>query len=455
MKKICILGGGSKSWCIEMVMSFLDSNLEPGNIVLYDIMALRAEQNARLFHKYICKRDLQWLVSIDENLQSAISNSDIVIISIVPDSYHRIKNDFKICAEYGVKHISGDTVGPAGFMRSIKCISIFTEYANLIMKYASNALVINFTNPLVLSTQVLCSKFPGIKAVGLCPEFLYAHEYYKRICEVIFEKKIEKGEFKFSALGINHFIWVNCLEFNGKDAINDVKDYFFKDSTSNILNNKEKIIKYIVEKYDCLPAARLEYFLEFLPYSEFLGNSEIIGDIFEKEVLIEARMKNCTKNQKYNIDVEDIEYFQKRVTYCYRKDICAICKPNSCWRAICKKIPKIIDIVHNHKNEEFLYNMCLKENFLDADHGRVKEFQVNISSNGFNIIENDRNKLPDVVSKLLDEQMSMVENIICGVKKKNIMMLKEVFCKDMMLEHLSKTAREDLFEALIKERCIR
>lgn len=447
-KKISIIGGGSRSWCIEIVLSLLDSEIKAANIYLYDIVTLRAEQNVEIFRKYIKHMKLEWKVDMETNLESAIKDSDVIIISIIPDNYKKIKRDLLICENYGLKQTSGDTVGPAGFFRGLKCVPIFTEYAKIIRERAKDALVLNFTNPLVLSTQTLYKEYPDIKALGFCPEFLYSQVFYKKICAKILNNRIDDDYWEYSAIGLNHFIWVNRMNYKGKSMIDAVKKYFQENSFLN-LDSTERIIKSIVQKYDGLPGARMEYFLEFLPYNDFLGNKEIVGQYFSEKNLIEVRMKSVSKSQEFlNDDKFIIDYLKKRVTYCYRKDVCIKCNPINCWRSICKKIPKIIEIICDHKDDSITYNTCIATD----KYGHVKELQISISKDAIIIENNEDYTLSNSVQKLIKQQMIMVDNIIQGVRECSIEDLKEAFCNDNMLMNIELSTKINIFDSLMESR---
>ena len=111
----------------------------------------------------------KWKYSVADTLGEALKGADFVLASIQPGPIEMMGSDLEIPKKYGVLHPVGDTVGPAGLVRSLRAANDYAEIAQAIEKHCPKAWVLNFTNPMTVCTRTLHKVFPGNQGVRLLP----------------------------------------------------------------------------------------------------------------------------------------------------------------------------------------------------------------------------------------------------------------------------------------------
>ena len=84
--RICILGGGGRLWPIQFMKDLAFNPATKGRVVLYDIDYKAAQNNVEVGNRIMSlnKSGDRFVVEANDHLKTALSGSDIVIISIEP-----------------------------------------------------------------------------------------------------------------------------------------------------------------------------------------------------------------------------------------------------------------------------------------------------------------------------------------------------------------------------------
>jgi alpha-galactosidase/6-phospho-beta-glucosidase family protein len=216
--KIAYIGGGSRQWACKLMTDLVFEESLSGVVNLYDIdfeAACENETLGNLFSQRSAAPE-KWSYQAVKTLKEALSGADFVIISIEPGTYQEMASDVHLPEQYGIYQSVGDTVGPGGLIRALRTIPLYMEFAENIRKYAPEAWVINYTNPMTLCTRTLYEVFPKIKAFGCCHEVFGTQ---KLLAAMLVDQQIassvRREEIKTNVLGINHFTWINQAYYQG------------------------------------------------------------------------------------------------------------------------------------------------------------------------------------------------------------------------------------------------
>lgn len=175
-------------------------------------------------------------------------------------------------------------------IRALRTIPMFVEIGEAIRKYAPQAWVINYTNPMSLCVKTLYHTFPQIKAFGCCHEVFGTQQLLKGICErVCGEQDIDWHDIHVNVLGINHFTWFDRASYRGIDLFpvyrNYVEEHYEKGYEEE---NKEKHwmnssfncahrVKFdLFRRYGLIAAAGDRHLAEFMPGNEYLNDPETV-----------------------------------------------------------------------------------------------------------------------------------------------------------------------------------
>jgi alpha-galactosidase len=219
--KICYIGGGSRNWAWIFMQDLAFEKEIQGVIELYDIKPEDAEMNQvignTLMEKYNSGR---WKFYANPSLENALSGSDFVLVSILPGGFEEMAVDVHAPEKYGIYQPVGDTAGPGGLIRAMRTIPQFREIARAVSRWAPEAWVINYTNPMSICTSTLYREFPQIKALGCCHEVFNTQKLLAAVLEdagLAPRGSIGRQEIKTRVLGINHFTWIDRASWKGVD----------------------------------------------------------------------------------------------------------------------------------------------------------------------------------------------------------------------------------------------
>ena len=217
--KIVFLGAGSTVFAKNVLGDcLLAEGLPCFEIALVDIDEERLNESYAL----ICAlRDKykpavtvsKYLSTDDAQTEKAFAGASYVINAIQVGGYEPCTvTDFEIPKKYGLRQTIGDTLGIGGIFRGLRTIPIMKKYADVMEKVCSNALFLNYTNPMSILTGYM-QRYTKIKTVGLCHS-----------CQVVVShinghlQLPELENAKYTLAGINHMCWLLSLEDkDGKD----------------------------------------------------------------------------------------------------------------------------------------------------------------------------------------------------------------------------------------------
>ena len=220
--KIAYIGGGSRGWAWGLMKDLAMDGDMCGQVRLYDIDVPAAQRNVTIGNKISAHPDAlsRWEYTVAPTLKDALTGADFVIISILPGTFDEMESDVHTPERLGIWQPVGDTVGAGGFMRAMRTIPMFVEFAKAIRDYAPEAWVINYTNPMSLCVRTLYEIFPDIKAFGCCHEVFGTQ---KLLCAMLRTEKgidgVHRQDLYTTVTGINHFTWLTRATWRGMDLM--------------------------------------------------------------------------------------------------------------------------------------------------------------------------------------------------------------------------------------------
>lgn len=149
----------------------------------------------------------------------ALDGANYVITSCEKDRYFNWISDLRIPMKYGVTQMVGENGGPGGLIHGMRNICMFMDIVRDMEKYAPDAWLMNFTNPM----SILCTYFKNytkVKALGFCHQ---VHGSFGLIAE---ELGLEPGELEVITGGVNHFNWLFDIRKRGTGV--SFKEEFFR-----------------------------------------------------------------------------------------------------------------------------------------------------------------------------------------------------------------------------------
>jgi len=218
--KIAYIGGGSRGWAWTLMSDLAGCEDVSGDVYLYDIDYEAAQQNEIIGNKFrdCAEAKSAWNYHAVKTPKEAYEDADFVIISILPGTFDEMASDVHTPEKYGIYQSVGDTSGPGGIVRAMRCIPMIEEIGENVKKYCPNAWVINYTNPMTLCVKALYRVFPKIKAFGCCHEVFGTQRLLVRmLAEEMGIENVNRRDVKVNPVAVNHFTWLTEAKYKNID----------------------------------------------------------------------------------------------------------------------------------------------------------------------------------------------------------------------------------------------
>ncbi|MBQ4517360.1 MAG: alpha-glucosidase/alpha-galactosidase [Clostridia bacterium] len=287
--KIAYIGGGSRGWAWGLMADLALAEDLSGQVNLYDIDREAAQHNEEIGNN-INGGNTQWRYKAVDSLKEALTGANFVVISILPGTFDEMESDVHTPEKFGIYQSVGDTFGPGGLVRALRCIPMFEEIALAVKEFCPEAWVINYTNPMTLSVAALYRAFPEIKAFGCCHEVFGTQKMLASALEEFAGiEGVEREEIKINVLAVNHFTWITKAQYKGMDVFPIYRQFAekYKDignDTRKIAGglkcfqnyNKVKIDLFL--RYGVMAAAGDRHLAEFCPGDWYLKSPEQVDE---------------------------------------------------------------------------------------------------------------------------------------------------------------------------------
>lgn len=305
--KIAYIGGGSRGWAWGLMSDLAMAEDISGEVYLYDIDFDAAKQNEiignRIKELDNCKAE--WNYRAVKTLEEALTGADFVVISILPGTFNEMESDVHTPEKYGIYQSVGDTSGPGGIIRALRTIPMMEKIALAVKKYAPDAWVINYTNPMTICIRTLYRTFPEIKAFGCCHEVFGTQKVLTMaLDDVCGIKNVDRNDIEVNVIGVNHFTWFTKAQYKDINLF-DVFQTFVKKhyetgvdkhADNNWMNNSfqcaERVKMDLFRRYGYIAAAGDRHLAEFCPRNWYLKNPAQVREWMFGLTTVEWRKNN-------------------------------------------------------------------------------------------------------------------------------------------------------------------
>ncbi len=232
--KIVFVGGGSYAWTPKIARDILMTpSLQNAHLVLFDIDKKTSDRCQVLLDKIANQLGIKAKITSTDQRAYALKDANYVLLTLSTGGLKAMGHDLAIPQDYSIYHTVGDTSGPGGWARLIRNFDVFVGLAKAIQKYAPQAVVLNYTNPMTTLTDVLCRLLDN-PVVGLC------HGLFENLLYLKMLYKLEsEDELAVQYAGINHFFWITHAKGKGKDVMSDLNGKLRRRSFTDLIDLKQ------------------------------------------------------------------------------------------------------------------------------------------------------------------------------------------------------------------------
>lgn len=232
-------------------------------------------------------------ISYTACIEEALDGADVVLHQIRYGGLEGRRDDEAFGKQYGVP--SDETLGPAGLRAGLRTRRGLEWISTRINRHAPNAIVLNLTNPLSLSTSLMV-EFGVQEVVGLCE---LPTETFTQVCAVA---DIDAATVDWSYTGFNHRGFVYDLRV----GTNSVLDRVLKAWDAIGING---IPRRDVEALEAIPTKYFRMFCRGDAISHE-GRANQLRDI-RNEILVELAAN--TKAPPQALTARDMPWYEKSV----------------------------------------------------------------------------------------------------------------------------------------------
>jgi len=213
MTNIAVVGSGSV-FSSELVLELTKITDRLGEITLrfYDIDRERQGIVSDLCRRLI-KGEKKVTILDCDTLEECLPNANFVLLQIRHGGIDARIEDEKLGKKYKLPFT--ETVSICGISTFIRTYYEYEKIGPAIVKYAPDALVLNFTNPSAQLTETLHQM--GVKKVmGVCNGFMSMKDVIRHTLGV------KEGEYFMNWRGLNHLTVVDGVYVNGENKIEEI-----------------------------------------------------------------------------------------------------------------------------------------------------------------------------------------------------------------------------------------
>ncbi len=254
--KITVIGCGS-TYTPELVNGFLArlETLPVTELWLMDIDARRLDIVGGFARRMVAHKGNPFKVVLSTNQRESVDGAAYVSTQLRVGQMPARRED-----EYlGKRHslIGQETTGIGGMAKALRTIPVILKIAEDMRELAPGALLVNFTNPAGLITQVLSMFAPDVPAVGVCNVAIHTRMDMAAMAGKQLGRAIDPSHCELDTLGLNHLTWHRGFTVDGENMWPVILREYIKEFKAN---DHPDFPVDMVETLRVIPNYYLQYF---------------------------------------------------------------------------------------------------------------------------------------------------------------------------------------------------
>ena len=211
--KLAIIGGGS-TYTPELVDGFarLREQLPVEQLALIDPDPERLEAVGAVSRRILAKQGHPGEVLATANPAEGLEGADAVLFQLRIGGQAARNVDETLPLDFCC--VGQETTGAGGLAKALRTVPVVLELAEQVRKYAPNARIVDFTNPVGIVTRALLDA--GHDAVGLCN---VAIGFQRRFAA---GAGVTPAEVELDHVGLNHLTWIRGARIAGVESLESI-----------------------------------------------------------------------------------------------------------------------------------------------------------------------------------------------------------------------------------------
>jgi len=258
--KLAIIGGGS-TYTPELVDGFarLRDQLPVEQLALIDPDQGRLDAVGAISRRILAKQGHPCQVLTTSSVQEGVEGADAVLFQLRIGGQAARNVDETLPLDFCC--VGQETTGAGGLAKALRTVPVVLDLAEQVRRYAPNARIIDFTNPVGIVTRALLDA--GHDAVGLCN---VAIGFQRRFAATA---GVSAAQVELDHVGLNHLTWIRGVQIDGKPWMADI----IANHGEDIAESLEMPVKVLAD-LQAIPSYYLRYYYEHDAVVEELKHAE-------------------------------------------------------------------------------------------------------------------------------------------------------------------------------------
>ena len=211
MVRIVFIGAGSVVFTRQLVVDLLSyPDLPHLELVLHDEDEERLRVAADTARQIARRLDRAVTLTATLDRRAALADAAFAINMIQVGGIEATRTDLEVPARHGLRQTIGDTIGVGGVFRALRTFPVLSAIAADMRDLCPAAVLLNYTNPMVMNVWWLSTVAPDLNAVGLC------HSVYWTVHDLCALIGVPLDGTHYRAAGVNHQAWLTEWSRDGQ-----------------------------------------------------------------------------------------------------------------------------------------------------------------------------------------------------------------------------------------------
>ena len=262
--KLVYVGACSHRFSIGLFRNIVAARLlHPMDVVLVDIDEKLLGYVQRILENMAEKAGVDVNVESTTDQRKALENADFIYLSISVGAQESEWTDIHIPLKFGIPQNTGDTVGPGGIFRGLRCIPVVSGIVRDVNEVCPKAVLLNYTNP--MSTLILASRTvaPNVQSIGLCHELFGGMHVVQELMRLNGYDIESWEDLDVTYGGLNHLGWLMTCRYHDEDIYPLLHEKQEECVKSSFLERGFNF--YLIGKYGLFPYPGSRHIAEFIP----------------------------------------------------------------------------------------------------------------------------------------------------------------------------------------------
>ncbi|MBD3188326.1 hypothetical protein GF325_15935 [Candidatus Bathyarchaeota archaeon] len=267
--KIAYIGAGSHRFSMGLFRNIVSAGKldgKPIHAALVDIDERVLGYTANILSNMAKNSGVDIKVTHHVNQREALENAQFLYKSISVGGQAAEWFDNYIPMKFGIPQNTGDTCGPGGFFRGMRCGPPVQSIARDMVELCPDAVLLNYTNPQATIVKTARRVKKDLQYIGLCHELfggMNAIKQFNNSMTDLPEVKNWDSDLDFTYVGVNHYAWMLSVENQGKDLYAIMREKWEKAYEKGV--GGRKFNWYLLGQHDYFPYPGSRHVAEFMP----------------------------------------------------------------------------------------------------------------------------------------------------------------------------------------------